>query len=76
MPSDIIEEISSWQMDKGVLHLGARCWKSFIGTYTHTQASHVVLVVKDTSANVGDVRGTGLIPGSGRSPGGGHGNPL
>ena len=24
----------------------------------------------------GDVRDTGLIPGLGRSPGGGHGNPL
>ena len=27
-------------------------------------------------ANVGDAGDTGLIPGSGRSPGGGHGNPL
>ena len=34
------------------------------------------LVVKNLPANVGDVREVGLIPGSGRSPGGGHGNPL
>ena len=27
-------------------------------------------------ASAGDIRDTGLIPGSGRSPGGGHGNPL
>ena len=27
-------------------------------------------------ANAGDMRDTGSIPGSGRSPGGGHGNPL
>ena len=27
-------------------------------------------------ANSGDIRDAGLIPGSGRSPGGGHGNPL
>ena len=27
-------------------------------------------------ANAGDVRDMGLIPGSGRSPGGEHGNPL
>ena len=27
-------------------------------------------------ANAGDVSDKGLIPGSGRSPGGGHGNPL
>jgi len=27
-------------------------------------------------ANSGDIRDVGLIPGSGRSPRGGHGNPL
>ena len=31
------------------------------------------LVVKNPLANAGDM---GLIPGSGRSPGGGNGNPL
>ena len=36
----------------------------------------MALLVKNLPANVGDVRNTGLIPGSGRSPGGGHGNPL
>ena len=35
-----------------------------------------MLVVNSLPANAGDVRGTGYIPGSGRSPGGGHGNPL
>ena len=33
-------------------------------------------LVKNQSANARDVRGTGLIPGWGRSPGGGHGNLL
>ena len=33
-------------------------------------------MVKNTPANVGDIREVGLTPGSGRSPGGGHGNPL
>ena len=33
-------------------------------------------VVKNLPANEGDVRDTGLIPGSGRSPGVGNGNPL
>ena len=33
-------------------------------------------MVKSPPANAGDVRDAGLIPGSGRSPGGGHGNPL
>ena len=36
----------------------------------------MVLVVKNTPANAGDIRDVGLISGSGRSPGGGHGNPL
>ena len=39
-------------------------------------AFQVVLLVKNLSANAGDVREAGLIPGWGRSPGGGHGNPL
>ena len=33
-------------------------------------------VVKKPPANAGDTRDAGLIPGSGRSPGEGHGNPL
>ena len=32
--------------------------------------------VKNLSANAGDVVDMGSVPGSGRSPGGGHGNPL
>ena len=39
-------------------------------------ASQVVLVVKNSPANAGDVRDKGSVPGSERSPGGGHGNPL
>ena len=33
-------------------------------------------LVKNLSANSGDARDAGSIPGSGGSPGGGHGNPL
>ena len=33
-------------------------------------------MVKNLHANAGDIRDMGSIPGSGRSPGGGHGNPL
>ena len=36
----------------------------------------MALVVKNLPANAEDVRDMGSIPGSGRSPGGGHGNPL
>ena len=33
-------------------------------------------MVKNLSASAEDTRDLGLIPGPGRSPGGGHGNPL
>ena len=36
----------------------------------------MALELKDLPANAGDVRDLSSIPGSGRSPGGGHGNPL
>ena len=39
-------------------------------------ASQVTLVVKYLPANAGDITDTDSIPGLGRSPGGGHGNPL
>ena len=39
-------------------------------------AFQVVLMVENLPAGAGDVRDVGSIPGSGRSPGGGHGNPL
>ena len=33
-------------------------------------------MVKNLPVNAGDIRDVGLIPGLGRHPGGGHGNPL
>ena len=36
----------------------------------------MALVVKNLSANAGDIRDVGSIPGSGRSAGGRQGNPL
>ena len=47
-----------------------------ITSYILFGASQVALVVKNPPANAGDIRDVGSIPGSGRSPGGGHGNPL
>ena len=38
--------------------------------------SQVELVVKSPLAKAGDIRDMGSVPGLGRSPGGGHGNPL
>ena len=36
----------------------------------------MVLVVKNLPANAGEIRDLGSIPGSGRTPGEGNGNPL
>ena len=46
------------------------------GLYGNTWTFQVAQLVKDSSANTRDVRDAGWIPGSGRSPGGGNGNPL
>ena len=40
------------------------------------RAPQVALVVKNQSANSGDARDVGSIPGLGRSPGVGNGNPI
>ena len=48
---------------------------SFGVKYHDVCASQVALVVKNLPANAGDKRDVGSIPGLGRSPGGGHGNP-
>ena len=43
---------------------------------TFTQASQVALVVKNPTANAGDIRNMGSIPGLGRSPGKGNSYAL
>ena len=35
-----------------------------------------MLVLENLPTNAGDVRHTSSVPGLGRSPGGGHGNPF
>ena len=46
------------------------------GVGCHCLLRQVALVVKNLPASVGDERDAGSIPGSGRSPGERHGNPL
>ena len=45
-------------------------------TRTAPWASQMKLVLKNPPASAGDLRDTGSIPGLGRFPGGGNGNPL
>ena len=69
----MIEAVSLVDGDKrvvpGVRHMKWEAWPRM-------GASQVALVVKNPPASSGDVRAMGSIPGSGRSPGEGHGNPL
>ena len=48
----------------------------YISQYLDTWGFPVVLEAKSLSANAGVVKDVGSIRGSGRSPGGGHGNSL
>ena len=48
----------------------------FVGFRKCSRASQVVPVVRNPPASAGNIRDTGWIPGSGRSPRGEHGNPL
>ena len=48
----------------------------YIMHYTCIMTSQVVLVVKNLPVNSGDTRDAGSIPGLGRSPGEGNGDPL
>ena len=44
--------------------------------YTHIYTSQVALVVENLPANAQDIKDAGSIPGSERSPGEGHVNPV
>ena len=76
------KEISLKEMKKQSLHFSSLI--SFSPSYPlpcrgrriDYVAFQVVLVVKNPPANAGNLRDMGLIPRSGRSRGGGNGNPL
>ena len=58
-----------------MLEWGALCLK--FGKHDGFEgALQVVLMVKNLPANAGDTRDEGLIPASGKTPGGGNGNLL
>ena len=60
-------------VDPWVICLPINTWEALTQA---SRASQGALAVKNPPADAGDIRDVGLIPGSGRSPGGGHGNPL
>ena len=64
-----------WKVGRGIDNKSARML-TINRNVMAIWASQVALVVKNPPANAGDAKDTGLIPGSGRSFGGGYGNPL
>ena len=52
------------------------CKQIILGTFTNFLGLPLWLSGKEFAYNTGDTGDLGLIPGSGRSPGGRHGNPL
>ena len=63
-------DLSGWCWVRGI---DSRVNTSFAKYIHRYWTSQVALVVKNLPANAGDM---GSIPGWGRSPGGGHGNPC
>ena len=82
-----ISEEQKWQLDTSILESHSTLWISLSwDIILPLFLSEIVLVllkmgfpgglvVKNPPANAGDPGDGGLIPGSGRSPGGGSGNP-
>ena len=83
LPTTPCEQLTRWSwLDKGA-RLGAERRTSVrplpqnrSEVVDKDRASQVALVLKNLPANAGDTQDLGLILESGRSPGGGHGNPL
>ena len=59
-----------------VRHGYVRSLANFSNFCGYLKPSLVVLLVKNLPAKAGDARDRGLIPGLGKSPGEGNGNPL
>ena len=58
-----------------IIIISSHVSENFTGL-TERGTSKEAPVVNYPPANTGDIRGTGSIPGLGKSPEGGHGNPL
>ena len=63
-------------LNKNLLHNWQNIKFTLLKGETELALTELALVVKNPVAKAGDIRDTGSIPGLGRSPGWGHGNPL
>ena len=72
--------VSAVQQSDLVIHIYSFFFRTFFSIMVYhwilsIGASQMAPVVKNLPARAGDVRDMGSVPGSGRSPGRGHGNP-
>ena len=75
--SDIWNLLSHVKCTTRIIRLALFIIIIIIHTSVYIQGlSQVALVVKKLPANAGDIKDMGSFPGSERSPGGGHSNPL
>ena len=75
-----------WSLPQGLCtctaHSHSALWgvegrpRNLCSVLTLSRASQLAPVIKSLTANAGDLRDMGSIPGSGKFTGGGHGNPL
>ena len=68
-----LRQSTAQQMTQFVTFYG---WGIFLCNVPHLWVSRVVLVVENPPADGREVKDSGSVPGSGKCPGGEHGNPL
>ena len=74
-----MERLGTWLYEQNYRILAAAVLKTSKlerEGFTAARASQVAPVVKNPLVNAGDVRDVGSIPGMGRAPGEGQGNPF
>ena len=71
----VFRAIEKWKVVGTVQTVGLWAGRERVSLGARSQASQMAQGVKHLPANAGDSRNEGLIPGSGRSPGAGNGNP-
>ena len=76
LPSSVTSTSGHCCLFGSILHSSGVISPLFSSRDTGNQTSQVALVVKNLAADTEDIRDVGLTPDLGRSPGGGHGNPL
>ena len=65
-----------WVGHERATSLSLETFNSISRYFCYIKSQIMLLVVKNLPANAGDLRDAGSTPGSGRSPGKGHGTPL